>query len=130
MRIIYIIILLVFSSYIYAQSGGFVLNQSPQIDSLMMRKLEKARKSNSYPGFRIQAYQGTQRSNANDIKKELILLYPDEEVILIYNEPHYKIRLGAFRTRIEAQQLLHELLQDERFKQSFIVPDRLPLPLN
>lgn len=105
--------------------GSLKVNMSEEVDTLLLKNLEKNKSNHNFSGFRIQVYQGTERATAFEKKKELMALFPDESVYLLFNEPNYKIRIGNYRTKIEAQKLYQYLLTI--YPQTFIVPDKIDI---
>ena len=120
-----VLILPLFISSICIAQGTLVINTPPEVDTLLERTLNKSKLNHFFPGFRIQVYQSNNRNSAFEMKKELMALLPDENVNLIFNEPHYKIRVGCYRSKLEAQQLYQELLKI--YPQTFIIPDKINL---
>lgn len=41
------------------------------------------------------------------------------------NEPNYKIRIGNYRNKIEAQKMYHVLMK--MYPQTFVIPDKIDL---
>lgn len=106
--------------------GAIVIIKDYRIDSLIERQNYINNKKPGIMGYRIQIYFGSQRNNANNVKAEFLQKYPDIKVYLMYQQPNYKIRIGDFRTRLEAHKLYLELLNE--FHTVFIVPDEISLP--
>jgi hypothetical protein len=105
--------------------GRLVLNMPESVDTLLQKTLEKNKETHSFSGYRIQIFQTTDRKKAFEIKKELISIFPDEFVVLIFNEPNYKIRLGNYRNKIEAQKMYHVLMK--MYPQTFVIPDKIDI---
>ncbi|MBI3232632.1 MAG: hypothetical protein HYZ42_01080 [Bacteroidetes bacterium] len=124
MRIAIFILFLSMGAFAGAQ-GSLKVNMSEEVDTLLLKNLEKNKSNHNFSGFRIQVYQGTERATAFEKKKELMALFPDESVYLLFNEPNYKIRIGNYRTKIEAQKLYQYLLTI--YPQTFIVPDKIDI---
>jgi hypothetical protein len=105
--------------------------QVPQDDSLAKVLAERYRKISAArmtrPGYRIQIYFGNDRSKAHEIRSEFMRLYPEQGAYLVYHQPNFKVRIGDFRTRLEAQGFLRML--NDRYTPSFIVPDEVKLPV-
>ena len=80
----------------------------------------------SMPGYRVQIHFGSQRTEANEIRTEFLKSYPDIGAYIIYQQPNFKIRVGDFRTRLEAMKLLKELQM--QYSTAFIVRDDVKLP--
>ena len=49
-------------------------------------------------------------------------------IYLVFGQPYYRLRVGDFRTRLEAEKAYQTISQD--YKKSFITSDRIQLPDN
>jgi hypothetical protein len=76
-------------------------------------------------GYRIQVYAGTDRASAQKIKNEMSARY-SVTTYMIYDAPYFKVRVGDFRNRIEAQPLFHELKLT--YTSILLVPGLINLP--
>jgi hypothetical protein len=98
-------------------------------DSLARKLVERHKLVNaakkSMPGYRIQIYFGNDRIKAQEMRTEFIKLIPDEAAYLIYQQPNFKVRVGDFRTRLEAAGFLKQI--NSSFPNAFIVPDEVKL---
>lgn len=59
-------------------------------------------------GYRLQLFNGQDREQANRIKNQFISYFPDVPRYLMYVEPTYRVRVGDFYTRDDADALLRE----------------------
>jgi hypothetical protein len=96
------------------------------VDTLINRNIAANKAAGGIPGFRVQIFFGSHRKAALDAKTKYLELYPGEEVYMIYQQPYFKVRVGDFRTHLDAQPLLRELV--DHFTKVFIVPDRINFP--
>lgn len=71
------------------------------------KKAADARKPTK--GFRIQVLNTTNRNEALAAKSKLLTLYPDQKTYLMYQAPYFKLRIGNFVERSEADELKKEL---------------------
>lgn len=55
-----------------------------------------------YRGFRIQVISTPQRDNAFKIKADLEAQFPDQKSYIIFQSPNFKVRIGNFIKREEA----------------------------
>lgn len=55
------------------------------------------------PGFRIQVVNTTERKVAIDAKSKIYQMYPELQAYLLYQSPYYRLRIGNFKTRQEAE---------------------------
>ena len=94
-------------------------------DSLSLL-IEGYREQKKTEGFKIQLYSGRSRMDALKVKSSFLKMHGDkEEVILVYQQPNFKIRVGNYRDRIEANQWLE--IYKEEYPSSFIVKDVIDL---
>jgi hypothetical protein len=80
-------------------------------------------------GFRIQIFfaSGTNsRKMANDTKANFIALYPDMPAYVKHEQPNFKVRVGDFRSKLDAQGYFRQIKKD--FPGAFIVKDEIALP--
>lgn len=105
------------------KEGSIKIIQSPEIDSLIQQHIEYNFYKTKLPGYRVQIYFGNQRTKANDTKEDFMKKYPDEEVYLIYQQPNYKVRVGDFKTRLEAYRFYRKIVSD--YSTTFIVKDEI-----
>ncbi len=102
------------------------ISMPPYLDSLVQKNIEKHKTEQTRDGFRIQLFSGTERNNANSLRNKFKTEYPDVPIYLIYQQPYYKLRVGDFRNKIEAQQLYLKIEND--YEQLLIIPDKVNLP--
>ena len=61
-------------------------------------------------GYRILAYVGLERDRAMSVRRAIIGRYPDETDYLTFKQPIYRLAIGDYLTRLEAEQALQRLL--------------------
>jgi hypothetical protein len=81
------------------------------------------------PGFRIQV--GVESGNQSRLriqrkKYEFDAQYPGVNSYIDYDAPYYKLRVGDFRTRLDARRFLHVIRR--QYSNAFIVVDRINFP--
>jgi hypothetical protein len=103
---------------IIAQSSNLDLNQDPKFEQLLNEK----RKSNtnlSYSDrYKIQIFNGV----SEGAKKTLVEFRQEFKNIdgtIIFNTPNYKVWVGNFRTRMEAERNLVEI--QKKYKTVFLI---------
>ncbi len=99
-------------------------------DSLANQLVERHKKVNaakmSMSGFRVQLYFGSERQKANEIRTDFLSQYSGTGAYLLYQQPYFKVRVGDFRTRLEAQAFLKKI--STVYTSAFIVTDEVKLP--
>ena len=78
----------------------------------MERMIEITRNQNQVEGWRIQILATTDRRKMEDAKSRFLANYPQLAGNWIHAKPFYKLRAGAFTSRLDAIRLLHELKRD------------------
>lgn len=109
-----------------AQSGKVEITKDPKIDALIARRLELSKKGQSsqqIDGFRIQIYSGADRKTAYAEQARFKVIYPQVFAYMTYIQPNYKIRVGDFRTRMDAEKFMYNIKLN--FFSVFIFPDQV-----
>jgi hypothetical protein len=119
MKIIYtIIFFLSVSTYSFAQKGEVTVIKDPLIDSLIAKRIEVYRTGGDVKpnkpivsgyGYRVQVFYGSDRRELFNQQAKFKSSYPKINTYVIYKEPNYYLRVGDFRTRLEAQRLINEI---------------------
>lgn len=103
--------------------------RSAKLDSLVMRHIRINQMTDGFDGFRVQLYSGsgtTARDEANDIRAEFMSNHPDIPAYLLYQTPNFKVRVGDFRTELDAIRLQREL--SYQYPGGFVVRDEVKFP--
>ncbi len=77
-------------------------------------------------GYRIQIYSGSDRAAANGKRSDFLARFPDVRANLDWEQPNFKVRVGSYRTLLQAQKGLVEV--KERYPNAYIVKDEIELP--
>ena len=96
------------------------------LDSLIDKNIANNNINKTIPGYRIQLFSGNERINANIIKTRFLKLFPEQTAYLSYQQPYFKIRVGDFRSKLEAK-LFYNKIKDE-FIESIIIQDKINFP--
>jgi hypothetical protein len=112
----------------FSQNSGSIIIKGDNIylDSLIDKNIAKNKISRTISGYRIQLFSCNERINANNIKTKFLRLFPEQSAYLSYQQPYFKIRVGDFRTRLEAK-FFYNKIKDE-FSESIIIQDKINLP--
>jgi len=76
------------------------------------------------PGFRIQVLLTQEIDDAVGVRDSLNALLSDDWVYVVYDSPYYKVRVGDYHERPEANALLKKLV-GKGFRDAWIVPDNV-----
>jgi hypothetical protein len=103
--------------------GNVTITQDIKIEQAIYN-YSRAYKSKPQKVWRVQIYFGTGATSKNvaqSTEQKFKKLYPETTSYIIYEEPHFKVRVGDFHNRIEAEQLKSQIIED--YPNSFIIED-------
>jgi hypothetical protein len=113
---------LVFSSKSISQADStrkatdtIIVNKDPRLDILtqkqaIVNKRSQMMTSNGlYKGYRLQLLSTNNRNQAFKLKYDLLTNYPDHKSYVTYQAPYFKVRLGNFLKREDAEKMRKQL---------------------
>lgn len=92
-----------------------IVGQDPRLEVLSQKQKIVNKKQSMmagnglYRGFRIQVISTNQRDQAFLIKAELLTNFPDHKSYIIYQSPNFKVRIGNFIKKEDAEMLKSQL---------------------
>lgn len=106
-----LLFIFMFVSVSNAQEGTVIINQDKEIEALLEIKKDIEISSDRY---KIQIFSGASRNAAEAARAKFTETYSDWSSSIEYQTPNYKIWVGNFRNRLEADRALL------RIKKTFI----------
>jgi hypothetical protein len=76
-------------------------------------------------GFTIQVFAGTKREDAMNVKKQLTNTIPSLESELQYSQPNFKVKVGRYFTRLEAEKDFEQIKR--YFPSAIVVSDKISI---
>ncbi|XCF06673.1 SPOR domain-containing protein [Tamlana crocina] len=101
----------------FSQQGKTEINRDPKIDVLMNLMKEMNKNDNDSDRYKIQIYSGN-RSGAQKAQSEFKESFSEWYSTDVYEPPNFKIWVGNFRTRLEADRALQQI--KKKFPIAFI----------
>lgn len=105
------------------------LKAQPQ-DSLVQQLVKKHiainKTKQTIPGYRVQLFFGSNRNKAYEIRSEFLRVFSTTPSYIVYHAPNFKVRVGDFRTKLQAMKHLKEV--QPFFESAFIVKDEVKIP--
>ena len=130
-RFLLIILLTVLVYGGFAQHKGTLrVNQDSRIERLMKKQRDVYSANNTMSGFRVQIFMeiGNEAvDHAKVMKAEFEEIFPELPIYLSYEQPYYRLRVGDFRNRVEAEKYLRIL--KPRFGLAFVTADIINPPV-
>lgn len=78
-------------------------------------------------GFRVLIFFDMSKTVAEQQKAYFITMYPEHKAYVDYMAPNYRVRVGNFRTELEAEKLKQEVIGF--FPTAIVVADKIQLPV-
>jgi len=130
-RIFLIILLFGFSIYSFSQNsdGNIKIIQDSRIDTLLSKHIELNEEYAQIEGWRINIFfeaGNNSKRLAVEAKSQFVHKYSDVPCYLIFQEPYYKVRIGDYRSKMEAEKFLHKI--EREYPNAFVVKDNINFP--
>jgi hypothetical protein len=101
------------SCYLQAQDRNITVNQDPKFEQLLNEKRKINTTLAINDRYKIQIFSG-ESEKAKKILSEFKQEFENIDATIIFNTPNYKVWIGNFKTRIEAEQNLIEVKKKYR----------------
>lgn len=119
MRVIFVFGMMFYCLTAFAQRiedtlhNGVIVEKDIRLTLIEAKKAEINKKASdarrTAKGFRIQVLNTSDRTEVLNAKSRLLALYPEHKTYLLYQSPYFKLRIGNFTQRSEADALRREL---------------------
>lgn len=110
-------------------NGEIHIFGDPRIEQLIQKHILINETREGIPGYRIQIFfdSGTNsKLKAQVVCDDFRARFPDFVVYLNFISPNYKVRVGDFRTRLDAVRSLQQFLFD--YPNAYVVSDLIKFP--
>lgn len=130
-NLLFVFLIFIFSNAANAQTmpigkDSLVMNTDSRITKLQNTYVELNKLKQSSPGYRIQIHFGNEREKAREIKTKFLQTFPDIAAYESYQSPNFRIRVGDYRSKLEATKYLKQI--SPQFPSSFIVSEQIKSP--
>ncbi|MCC9072961.1 SPOR domain-containing protein [Flavobacterium sp. F-65] len=117
-KALYTLLLLISAYNINAQDQNITLNQDPKFEQLLNEKRKINASISVNDSYKIQIFSGKSdeaKKTLSDFKQE----FKNIDGTIIFNTPNYKVLVGNFKSKIEAERNLIEIKR--RYKNVFLI---------
>lgn len=116
-------------NFLYAQTvvdtGKVEFVQDYKLKELLNKHIEINSKA-AMKGYRIKIHFGADKNQAYEIKRKFSERFPNVPAYAKYDQPNFNIRVGDYRTKLEAYKFLKEVQVE--FPSAFLVQDEIEFP--
>ena len=133
MRHIGLIIIILFAvSHLFAQTdktGEVNIYADPRIDNLLQLHIAYNETFPVLDGYRVHIFMESGNEalvNAENVKGKFEDKYRNISAYITFGEPYYRVRVGDFRTRLDASQFLQKI--NRKYPNAWVIKDKINLP--
>ena len=111
-------------------AGSATVNQSYEIRNALARHIS-ANSHRDLQGFRVRIFfdsDRTARAQSQQIAADFAERYPDIPVYRSHVSPYFKVTVGDFRTRADAQRFASKLTNSGLYRYVFVVKEQINYP--
>jgi hypothetical protein len=102
----------------WAQEQNTTVNQDPKFEQLLNEKRKINTSLTVNDSYKIQIFTGSSE-NAKKTLNDFRLEFKNIDATIVFNTPNYKVWVGSFKTRIEAERNL-AIIKD-RYKNVLLI---------
>ena len=114
----------------YSQPDGTItLHQDERLEKIekFVRAGEESLEGVLMDGFRVLIYFDQDKTKSEQQKAHFMNMYSEHSTYIDYLAPNYRVRVGNFRTKLEAESLKQDILGV--FPTAIVVSDKIQLPV-
>ncbi len=120
-----------FSQDTWAQeyTKGYTIYQDPIIDSLLILHKKFNAMDSRTEGYRIQIFFESGNNSkmlAQKIQESFMELFPETSAYISFKEPFYRVRVGDYKTRLEADRFLVQIKRE--YPNAWVIRDKINFP--
>ena len=112
------------------QAGEIKVIKDVRVDSLLVIHKKMNEKNPHIEGWRVNIFfesGNNSKKMAVETKAKFVQNYANVPCYVVFQEPYYKVRVGDYRTRMEAEKLLKEIVNE--YPNAFVIEDVINYPL-
>lgn len=112
----------------FAQNGDIEIIKDSRIDDLIKKQgaIVPPATVPQIIGFRIQLFFDIDKKAVDDARSKFISQFPKVDTYVLYSAPNYFLKVGNFRTHLEAEKV--KVSVDKDFPTNYIVKELINLP--
>jgi hypothetical protein len=110
------------------ETGNIEVHADPRIDALVKKQgsINPGANSPQISGFRVQLMFDPDKKTIDDARSRFTATYPNVDTYVMFNAPNFFLKVGDFRTQLEAEKLKDKVNSD--FPTCFIIKEQVNLP--
>ena len=128
MKLFFILLSFLWIPISFSQKGEVTIKEDSRINALIdaQSNVPPNEINPQINGFRIQLFFDSDKSLINTKRAYFISIFPKIDTYTTYTAPNFFLKVGDFRTRLEAEKIKAEI--EAQFPTSFIIKEKINLP--
>ncbi len=109
--------------------GKTNIHQDERVDTLLERHIYYNKTHKNIDGYRIMIFFDSgnhSKDKAYETKGQFEENYPDVPAYISFSSPYYRVRVGDFRSRMEADKFLQEIKTD--YPNAYVLKSEIEYP--
>ena len=105
-------LIVVATATLSAQTGRTTVVGDTKVTQMVEKHVELNTRVKTIPGHRVQiaSFSGVNsKQSAFALRDRFMQDYPDVQAYIVFDEPNFKVKVGDFRTRLEAYAFLQQI---------------------
>jgi hypothetical protein len=107
MKLLFILVLLLISCHSTISFGQINVVKDNRIDEKIQNKAQK-----QILGYRVQICFDSDKALVDQMRAKFISQYPKIDTYITFDAPNFNLKVGDFRTQIEAEKLKEKIVAD------------------
>lgn len=120
---IFILVLILGGGIFVDLNAQVTINEDPIISQMMSTYANLNKNERTYEGFRLQIAATTDRQQAESVLANFKGRYAGVAADWVQQRPYYKVKVGAFLNKTDAQNFLKTIKKD--FPDAYLVSDKI-----
>lgn len=112
----------------FTQTGNITITDNAGATELVEKHIYFNKEHNELPGWRIQVFASKSLLEAKDVKSSFLSGNDDMDAAIVFEAPNYKVRVGNYHNRFEANRDLQMILT--YYPNAFICRDMIKINNN
>ncbi len=118
-KVFFIFILTLFFNWEASSQTNIINNKDQEtIDLLLERKMSQNNQFSLYTNYSVQLKSGL-KDETESLYKEFTSSYPTIDATIVFANPKFKLIVGNFKNKIEAEHLLKKI--ENKYPDAFVV---------
>lgn len=112
----------------FGQEGAVTIHKDARIEQLIKKEGEIVPPANApqMTGYRIKLFFDDSKTAVDEARSRFMSSFPKIDTYIEYKSPNYFLKVGDFRTQLEAERVKAAL--EAEFPTAFIVKETINLP--